>query len=122
MAKQQHITIPFESFLVAAGAEFELRIAEYGVGVASTSKYKFRYTADSVEIGLCTTFDKWGNSADFDCSPVPATQEDFDALMLAIEKVVSEKRAMPEYGSFDIWPFVRQARRNQRNARRLATN
>jgi hypothetical protein len=120
MPKRKPMTIPFEGFLEAQGAEFELRIAEYGQGYAATKDYRYRYTTDEVQIAIRAKFDKWGNSADFLCRPVPATQEDFDALMAAIQKVVSEKREMPEYGSFDIWPFVRQMRRDKRNAERIA--
>jgi hypothetical protein len=120
MSKSKQATIPFESFLAAAGAVFELRLAEYGQGIAATDEYRFRFTSDEVEIGVRATFDKWGNSADFVCRPVPATQEDFDALMAALSKVIREKRPRPEYGGFDIWPFVRQARRDARNANRIA--
>lgn len=119
MSKKKFNAIPFESFLAAAGADFELMMAEYGTGIASTEKYNFRYTTDTVEIGVRATFDRWSNSVDFACRPVPATEEDFDALMQALDKVITEKRAMDSEGSFDIWPFVRQARRHQRNARRL---
>lgn len=108
--------MPFHSFLGAAGAEFDA----YSEGYASTALYHFRYSADEVQIGIRATFDKWGNSADFVCHPVPATQEDFDALMAALAKIITEKRPRPEYGSFDIWPFVRQARRDSRNAQRIA--
>jgi len=120
MSKSKLVSIPFESFLAAAGAAFELRIAEYGQGYAATDDYHFRYTADEVEIGVRSTFDKWGNSADFVCRPVPATEEDFQALLAALRKVIAEKRPRPEYGSFDIWPFVRQARRESRNTQRIA--
>jgi hypothetical protein len=120
MAKRKPITVPFEGFLEAKGAEFELRIADYGQGYAATKDFRFRYNTDEVEIGVRAKFDKWGNSADFLCRPIPANQEDFDALMVAIAKVISEKRPMPEYGSFDIWPFLRQVRRDKRNADRIA--
>jgi hypothetical protein len=120
MSKSKQVSIPFESFLAAANAVFELRLAEYGQGYAATEAYHFRYTPDEVEIGVRTTFDKWGNSADFVCRPVPATQEDFDALMAALRKVIGEQRPWPEHGSFDIWPFLRQARRESRNTQRIA--
>lgn len=120
MSKSKPAVIPLESFLAAAGAVFELRLAEYGQGIAATDAYRFRYTADEVEIGVRATFDKWDNSADFVCRPVPATQEDFDALMAALSKVIREKRPRPEFGGFDVWPFVRKARRDARNANRIA--
>lgn len=120
MPKRKPFTIPFEGFLEAKGAEFESRIAEHGQGYAATKDYRFRYSADEVEVGIRATFDKWGNSGDFLCRPVPSTQEDFDCLLAAIQKVISEKRPMPEYGGFDIWPFVRQVRRDKRNADRIA--
>lgn len=119
MPKSKQAAIPFESFLAAANAVFELRMAEYGQGIASTPDYHFRYSADEVQIGVRAKFDKWGNSADFVCRPVPATQEDFDALMTALRKVLSEKRPRPDYGSFDVWPFVRKARREARNTQRI---
>lgn len=118
--KSKFRTIPFESLLDADGAEFELRFGEYGQGYAATSDYRFRYSEDEVQISPRKTFDKWGNSAAFVCSPVPATREDYDSLLIALDKVRREKRTLPEFGSFDIWPFLRQARRNTRNATRRA--
>lgn len=115
------MTVPFEGFLEAKGAQFEYRIAEFGQGYAATKDFRFRYDTDEAQIAVNAKFDKWGNSVDFLCRPLPATQEDFDALMVAIAKVISEKRPMPEYGGFDIWPFVRQARRDKRNAERIAS-
>lgn len=114
------MSIPFEGFLEAQGAEFEYRIAEFGQGYAATKDFRFRYDGDEVQVAIRAKFDKWGNSADFLCRPIPSTQEDFDALLAAIRKVISEKREMPEYGSFDIWPFVRQVRRDKRNEARIA--
>lgn len=119
MSKFAQTALQFEALLEAQNADFELRFAEYGQGIAATRDFRFRYTADEVEIGVRASFDKWGNSADFVCRPVPASQEDFDALLVAMHKVVSEKRPRPEYGSFDIWPFVRQARRCARNTQRI---
>jgi hypothetical protein len=73
-----------------------------------------------VQIAVRPSFDRWANSGDFLCRPLPATQEFFDALMVALKKVQDEKREVPEFVSFDIWPFVRQARRAKRNAQRIA--
>jgi hypothetical protein len=112
--------LPFEALLDVAGATFDYRIAEYGQGCASTDMYNFRYNVDEVQIAVKARFDRWANSGDFLCRPLPDTQEDFDALMLALKKVLDEKREAPEFGGFDIWPFVRQARRAMRNNERLA--
>ncbi len=120
MPKSQHKPLPFEILLGAAGATFEYRIAEFGQGYASTEQYLFRYSIDQVEIAVKAKFDRWANSGDFLCRPLPVTQEDFDALLVALKKVLDEKRETPEFGSFDIWPFVRQARRTMRNTERLA--
>jgi len=119
MPKQKLPTPAFEGFLEADGAEFEIRFHEYNHGYAATKDYRFRYTTDEVEIGVRSNFDKWGNSVDYVCRPLPATQEDYDALKRALAKVIAEKRADGD-GSFDIWPFVRQARRENRKAERLA--
>lgn len=116
-SKQKHL--PFEAFLEADAALFDYRIAEYGQGCASTKEYNFRYDLDEVQIGVKANFDRWANSVDFVCRPIPATQEDYDALKAALAKVIAEKRSS-EDGSFDIWPFVRKMRREKRSNERLA--
>lgn len=119
MTKQKLRTIPFEAFLVNSGAELELPFSEFGQGYAMSKKYLYRYSVDEVQIGIRTGFDKWGNSQDFVCQPIPRTEEDFDALHLAIEKVMSEKRERPELEPFDIWPLLRKMRRTLRNTARI---
>lgn len=107
--------LPFEELLKAAGAEFECIISEFGQGYSSTPEYRFRYNYDEVQIAVNAKFDRWANSINFLCRPLPSTQEDFDALMVALDKVIKEKRADEDDGVFDIWPFVRKIRRESRN-------
>lgn len=120
MKKSKSNALKFEALLEASGAAFDHRFAEFEQGYASTSKYNFRYSCDELEIGLKANFDKWGNSQDFVCRPLPCSQENFDALFAAIRAHITEKREAPEYGGIDIWPFVRKERRVSRNAARIA--
>lgn len=112
--------LKFEAMLEASGATFDQRIAKFGQGYASSDKYNFRYSRDEVQVGLKSNFDKWGNSQDFVCSPLPCTQENFDAMLTAISKHQAENRVTPEYGGVEIWPFVRKERRARRNEARIS--
>jgi hypothetical protein len=112
---------PFETFLAAAGAEFDYQMDKYGQGMARTTNYRFRYYADEVEIAVNANFDRWANSVNVVCRPVPANQETFDALLGALDRAVREKRFDPDgWESYDIWPLVRKVRREQQSAARLA--
>lgn len=121
MQKASKTAMPFESFLETAGATFDYHFAEYGQGLAATTDYRFRYSADEVEIAVNRTFDRWANSVDIVCRPLPANQETFNALLAALDKAVQEKRISADgEGSYDIWPLVRKVRREQQSTIRLA--
>ena len=120
-SKKPQVHLPFEKFLEDDGAKFDYKIAEYGQGCASTKKFNFRYDQMELQIGVKANFDRWANSVDFVCSPVPANHEDYEALKGALAKIIKEKRHAGD-GSFDIWPFVRQVRRENRNNERIAAS
>ena len=121
MTRTSNSMTPFEVLLDAAGATFDYRLAEFGQGLAMTTDYRFRYTADEVQIAVNSKFDRWANSVHMVCRPVPATQDTFDALLGAIAKAIREKRANPDgWEAYDIWPLVRKIRRERRSAHRLA--
>jgi len=119
MRKLAKKSLPFEDFLTAAGASFEALVNEYGQGYAATKLYRFRYNQDEVQIAVRAKFDKWGNSVDFNCRPVPRTQEDFDALMVALSQILADKKKTRE-GTVDIWPYLRKCKREMRNEERLS--
>lgn len=121
MQKTSKSPMPFEALLEAAGATFDYRIAEYGQGLAVTQDYRFRYSADEVQIAVNRTFDRWANSVDIVCRPIPANQETFDALLAALDKAVREERIRADgEDSYDIWPLVRKVRREQQSAIRMS--
>lgn len=111
----KNLQIPFEDMLVASKAQFEYMYHEYQQGLCSTPNYNLRYSLDEVEIGVRANFDRWANSVDFICRPLPRSQEDFDALFGALDLAVKEgRKSEDEYGSYDIWPLVRKYKRLKR--------
>lgn len=111
--KKKHL--PFEQFLKDDGAIFDYKVEKFGQGSASTKDFNFRYDFDELQIGVKSIFDRWENSVDFVCSPIPANHEDFEALKAALAKIMKEKRHVGK-GDVDIWPFVRQMRQELRSA------
>lgn len=107
----------FQDLLIAAGAEFAYQYeAKCRQGLCYTTNYNIRFDQDEAEIGVRADFDRWANSRDFFCRPLPRTQEDFDALFGALDKAVKDKVRRDTEGSFDIWPLVRKYKRNLRKA------
>lgn len=107
----------FQGLLVAAGAEFAyLYEANCPQGLCYTKDYNIRFDQDEAEIGVRADFDRWANSRDFLCRPLPCTQEDYDALIGTLDKAVKDKVRRDTEGSFDIWPLVRKFKRDQRKA------
>lgn len=95
--------------------------ADYGQGYARTAHYQFRYDRDKVEIGLAARFDRWANSVDFVCQPVPDRPDVFEALLAVLERARKELwTPESEFTPIDLWPHVRKARRAAASASRLA--
>jgi hypothetical protein len=112
---------PFQMMLEAIGGVVECDFLEYDVGYVNTAKFKFRFTGDEVEIGVNKSFDRWANSRDFVCRPVPTKEEDFQALMAVLERAVTENWTSDvEFQALELWPFVRKQRRETRNAERIS--
>jgi hypothetical protein len=117
-----HATPLFETMLQGLPhADITLPFADCGQGYARTQHYQFRYDRDKVEIGLAGRFDRWANSVDFLCQPVPDRQDVFEALMTVLERARKEGWGSPvEFTPLDLWPHVRKARRDAASATRLA--
>lgn len=110
----RNLHIPFEQMLIESGAEFAYMYGEYGQGLAYNEKFNIRYDLDEIEIGVKATFDRWANSRDYVCSPLPRGQEDFDALWLALEEAVKTKRCPSDFSAIDIWPLLKKVKRAKR--------
>lgn len=118
-----HQSHPFETMLQAVpNAVITQSFDKYGQGYALIPNFQIRFDPDKVEIGSASRFDKWGNSVDFVCTPVPEKQETFDALMAVLATAHQERWTSPhEFEPLDIWPHVRKQRRQMASTARLAS-
>lgn len=103
----------FEAFLVMNGGIVTFSANEsYRQGYAQSDRFKFRYTCDRIEIGVLKTFDRWANSVDFVCTPVPSSESQCEAVMLAAEEAVSRglRDGLSCWEPYDLYSLVRKHR------------
>lgn len=117
-----HATHPFEALVAGLPqATVTVPMADYGQGCAFTPHYQFRYDGDKVQVGFAARFDRWANSVDFECQPVPEKEDVFNAFIAVLDRARKEQwKPQREFESIDLWPHVRKQRRETAGAERLA--